>query len=309
MTSIARSPRRPRRFLDLENLNRRQLSRALTAASRASPADQLQQGLRHRDPAAYRIGFTGPPGAGKSTLVSKLAASRIGADGRVGVLAIDPTSPISGGAILGDRIRMDEVADSPELYIRSLSSGAVYDGLTANLAGMLDVMDEYQFTEVFIETVGVGQINHAVQVMADTVIVVLVPESGDAIQAMKAGILEIADIYVVNKADRPGAERIRSELESVLAITARGAEVWQPPVIMTSANQGELSNLGDVIDDHRAWARDNVDKNSKRRRLSRYVALNLLEQSLGKIAEQLPGELFDSSLDTVAHEIISRLDL
>ena len=291
----------------MEKHERRALSRALTKANRASAAEQIENGLAGGQHAAHRIGITGPPGAGKSTLIASLAASRASAEHQVGILAIDPSSPITGGAILGDRIRMDDSTDSRHVYIRSFASGKLSDGLTGNLAGALDVMDQYGFSEVVVETVGVGQVNHAISVMVDTVVVVLVPESGDTIQAMKAGILEIADIYVVNKSDRPGAERVVADLEGVLAHAKRTPEQWEPRVLLTSAAKGDLGNLGEVINEHRAWTARVSTEPGKARQRSRYLATSLLSQHLNDIAAELPDEAFDGSLKSLKNELISRL--
>ncbi len=293
----------------MPTLDRRSLSRALTKASRAATIDVIREGLAPGDQAAYRVGITGPPGAGKSTLVSQLAATRVSDETLIGILAIDPSSPISGGAILGDRIRMDEITDSPQLYIRSFSSGALQDGLTANVPGLLAVMDDFGFSEVFIETVGVGQINHAIHVMADTVVLVLVPESGDAIQAMKAGILEIADIYVINKADRPGAAQIRSELEGVLQLSKKTTDDWQPPVVMTAARKGDVGALNEAINEHQQWLREHVDRQARTRQLRRYLATSLLEQRISEIARTQPDATFDGEVADVIRTLLAGLDV
>ncbi len=276
-------------------LNRRQLSRELTAASRATAGQLINRVGPDRERRAYRIGFTGPPGAGKSTLIAQLAAARAESEARVGVLAIDPSSPLSGGSILGDRIRMDEVADSPDLFIRSLPSRWAHDGLTGNVAEMLQIMDRHHFDEVFLETVGVGQTDHAVKALVDTVVLVLVPESGDSIQAMKAGILEMADVYVVNKSDRPNAERIVGEIEGVLALSTGSRRGWQPPVVTTSATRNELGDLLGALASHRAWTEANRDDLAWRRRAERHHVQSVLNQQIAEIAEQAPVELFDAS--------------
>lgn len=161
---------------------------------------------------ARRIGITGPPGAGKSTLTSGLALKYREADLRVGILAVDPTSPYSGGALLGDRIRMNELGAEPGIFIRSMASRGSLGGLAAASREAADLMDAFGFDRILVETVGVGQSELAIAGSADTTVVVLVPESGDGIQAMKAGLMEVADIFVVNKSDRPGADRMVKEL-------------------------------------------------------------------------------------------------
>jgi LAO/AO transport system kinase len=167
-------------------------------------------------PSAARVGITGPPGAGKSSLVAMLAGHYRAADEHVGVVAVDPTSPFSGGALLGDRIRMNDLATDPGIFIRSMATRGSLGGLATTSKEVVDVMDAFGIPRVIVETVGVGQTELDITGAADTVIVVLVPESGDGVQAMKAGLMEIADIFVVNKADRPGADRLLKELRMAI---------------------------------------------------------------------------------------------
>lgn len=177
--------------------------------------------LAHLHPAiggARRIGMTGPPGAGKSTLTTALAAA-LRAQGRtVAILAVDPTSPFTGGALLGDRIRMERIALDPGVFIRSMATRGSLGGLAAATREVADVLDAYGFDDILLETVGVGQTELDIARTADTSVVVLVPESGDSIQTLKAGLMEIADLFVVNKSDRPGADRLRTELEVMLGM-------------------------------------------------------------------------------------------
>lgn len=233
-------------------LDRRALGLALSRIADAtvwqSLAAQPASGTRAR-----RIAITGAPGAGKSTLAGRLAMQRL-AGQLLGVLAIDPSSPISGGAILGDRVRIDELAGSAELYIRSLGSRSATDGLTDNLPDMLDVMDTFGFDEVIVETVGVGQAEYAVRFQVDTVVLVLLPDSGDIVQAMKAGIMEMADIFVVNKSDLAGANRMATDIKRIAALTRTASGGWSPPVVLTSAQQPRsIAELSAAIDSHRAW--------------------------------------------------------
>ena len=167
---------------------------------------------------ARRIGVTGPPGAGKSTMTAALTASYRAAGLTVGVIAVDPTSPFTGGALLGDRIRMESVALDPGVFIRSMATRGSLGGLAEATGEVADVLDAFGIDRIIIETVGVGQSELDVSRNADSTVVVLVPESGDSIQTLKAGLMEIADIFVVNKADRPGADRLRNELELMLGM-------------------------------------------------------------------------------------------
>jgi LAO/AO transport system kinase len=191
----------------------RALARAISIVENERPGFEALLDELHGDVGrARRIGITGPPGAGKSTLTSGLALTYREADLRVGILAVDPTSPYSGGALLGDRIRMNELGAEPGIFIRSMASRGSLGGLAAASREAADLMDAFGFDRILVETVGVGQSELAIAGSADTTVVVLVPESGDGIQAMKAGLMEVADIFVVNKSDRPGADRMVKEL-------------------------------------------------------------------------------------------------
>jgi len=203
------------------------LSRLLTAIeSRTSVAEEALRALYPAAGSAHVIGITGPPGGGKSTLVAALVAEARAADRPVAVLAIDPSSPVTGGAILGDRIRMQQYAGDRDVFIRSMAARGHLGGLAGTTAESAAVLDACGFGLVFIETVGTGQSEVEVASIADTTVVVQAPEMGDEIQAMKAGLLEVADLVVVNKADRPGADRAAMQLRSMLTL---GADPDAPP--------------------------------------------------------------------------------
>lgn len=196
------------------------LARAISIVEneRSGFQDLLHALLRDGPAGGARLGITGPPGAGKSSLVSALAHMYRERGDTVGIVAVDPTSPYSGGALLGDRIRMNELATDPGIFIRSMASRGSLGGLATTTKEVMDVMEAFGFPRLIVETVGVGQTELEITGAADTVVVVLVPESGDAIQAMKAGLMEIADIFVVNKADRPGADRLVREIRSAVKL-------------------------------------------------------------------------------------------
>lgn len=177
---------------------------------------------------ARRVGITGPPGAGKSTLTTALAAALRARGQRVGIVAVDPTSPFTGGALLGDRVRMEAIALDPGVFIRSLATRGSLGGLSSATRDVCDVLDAAGFDTVLVETVGVGQSELDVARATDTTLVVLVPESGDSIQTLKAGVMEIADVFCVNKADRPGADRLRNDIELMLGLRRGGAGLDAP---------------------------------------------------------------------------------
>ena len=201
----------------------------------------------------FSIGITGAPGAGKSTLVDKLAESYRALEKKVGIIAVDPTSPFTGGAILGDRIRMQSRSTDPGTFIRSMATRGHIGGLTRTAADVVTVLDAAGFDIVLLETVGVGQGEVEVAKTADATVVLIVPGMGDDIQAMKAGIMEIADIFVINKSDRPGADRTEAELRALLSMNSTRADGWTPAIIRTIASSGE--GLGECLQ-----AIENIDR-------------------------------------------------
>ena len=239
-------PSRPARVTDPGTLfeaagrgDRVALARLLTLVESGGTASRAVAGLAYRSPGEARtVGVTGPPGAGKSTLVDRLIATARGAGvAQLGVLAVDPSSPFSGGAILGDRVRMQDHALDPGVFIRSMASRGHLGGLAVAVPEAIRVLAAVGFPFVLIETVGVGQVEVEVAGATDTTVVVLNPKWGDAVQANKAGLLETADIFVINKADRPGARETRRDLEQMLDLSVLGD--WRPPVLETSASTGD----------------------------------------------------------------------
>ena len=210
------------------------LARLITLVeNRAAQVASVMEEIYAATGRAFIVGVTGAPGAGKSTLVNLLIAKYRAQNKLVAVLAIDPSSPFSGGAVLGDRVRMTDHYRDPGVYIRSLSTRGHHGGLSRAAREIVKLLDAYGHDVIIIETVGVGQTELSVMDLADTTVVVTVPEGGDGVQVMKAGLNEIADLFVVNKADRDGADRIKAELE--LSVHLRPGDGWRPPVLMTQA--------------------------------------------------------------------------
>ncbi len=226
--------------------------------------DAIFSGTRN----AYRVGFTGPPGAGKSSLVSRLAVKFRKEGGKLGIIAIDPTSPFSGGALLGDRIRMQPLWDDPEVFVRSLASRGSLGGISKCTDEVCDLMDAFGKNMIMIETVGVGQSELEIAEKAHTVVVILVPESGDGIQAMKAGLMEIGDIFVMNKSDHRDAEMAAMEIEDSIKLKNVPEGGWRPVVVLTSAKEETgIDDLAGLIRRHRKFLEENDLMSLKRRKI------------------------------------------
>ncbi len=285
-------------------IDRRALARSLSHVVRAS-VDATLQDAEVSHSAAPRIGVTGPPGVGKSSLVARLARHRVERVAPLAVIAIDPTSPNSRGSLLGDRIRMDTVADDPRIYIRSLASGQTQDGLSDNLPEVLATIDAFGFAEIIIETVGVGQSEYAIRQLADVELLVLMPGSGDVVQAMKAGIIETADVIVVNKADLPGAEATANDLRSVLG--RRRAKPSPPIVLVRHDDDKGLHALSGMIDDALAKGARSGGELERRCRFNRYRVHMLAVRRLNEVLGSLPASRFAEHPATVYRDLLARL--
>jgi GTPase len=266
------------------------LARAISLVEDGLPeGEEVLAALYPRTGRADVIGVTGPPGAGKSTLVSRLVAQSRAAGRSVGVVAVDPSSAFSGGAILGDRIRMQEHTLDAGVFIRSMASRGRFGGLSRATRDAVDLIDASGRDPVYIETVGVGQDEVDVVRAADTVLVVLTPGQGDDIQAIKAGLLEIADVFVINKADHMGVDRLASDLEGMLSLGE--TRPWRPPIVRTTAHEGGgLEALTGALAAHRAWLDAKGARAARRRDGMRARLLDILrERALAPILSAGPG--------------------
>ena len=288
--------------------DRRALSIALSQAANATVAQALEV-PENPVGACRRVGITGPPGVGKSSLIASLVAHRLGQAGDIAIAAIDPSSPVSGGALLGDRIRMENLADESRVFIRSFASRSSLDGLAANLPVILQVFENGGFTELIVETVGVGQVDYAVRNLVDTMVLVLMPGMGDQIQTMKGGILEAADIYVINKADMPGASQLASGLRMIVNRHTYHPEDWTPVIIATSS--GDESSIGDLsaaINAHQRWLTEKSGGSGAGLRRRGYHIGSLISRRVAELMHALPPETLGQPLADLYRTVIKLLE-
>jgi LAO/AO transport system kinase len=296
--------------------DRRAVARLITLLESEEPAGQAAlHALHPRLGKAHVIGVTGAPGTGKSTLVDRLIEHYRREGRSVGVVAVDPSSPFTGGAILGDRIRMQSRSTDPGVFIRSMGTRGALGGLSSHTVDAVKALDASGKDVILVETVGVGQAEVDVVRLADTVLVVLVPNLGDDVQAVKAGIMEIADAFVVNKADLTGADKVAGEVEANLSLGEHLA--WTPPILRTVAERGEgVAAVAKAIEDHKKWSQESGKWHERRHRRLREQVRVLLQKDVAEFAFDRRGEVrqrFQAEMQRAAagevspHEVAKRI--
>ncbi len=283
--------------------DRHSVARAISLVeSGNSSSSELLKILFQKTGNAYRIGITGPPGAGKSTITNELTKQYTSKNKKVGIVAVDPTSPFTGGALLGDRVRMNDVGQIPGVFIRSMATRGSLGGLSKKAIDAADVLDAAGFDIIILETVGVGQSELDIAQAADTTIVVLVPESGDAVQAMKAGLMEIADLFVLNKSDRPSAHQAVTALKTILMMKTHDEFSWMPGIIKTIATEKKgIAEIYKEIERHKEFLVTQKKFLSKRENQLKQRIKDIVEE---KIRNELWTEKGKISLNSALEKVI-----
>lgn len=286
---------------DLNIENKRLIARIISnVESENEISTEILKAIFNKTGNAYRIGITGPPGAGKSTITNQLTKHILSLSKSVAVIAVDPTSPYSGGALLGDRIRMNEIGTSDKVYIRSVATRGSLGGLSKKTIDIADVLDASGFDFIIFETVGVGQSELDIAKIANTTVVTLVPESGDSIQAMKAGLMEIADLFVLNKCDRPDADKAYISIQTTLQLRNFSNDSWQPLVLKTNAiNNVGIPELYDSINKHRIYCIDNDSCMQKKNEYTKERVISIIESYLKKELLEKNNQILDNSISKV----------
>lgn len=283
--------------------DRRSIARAISIVeSDNSFSSEYLKEIHKKVGNAYRVGITGPPGSGKSTITNQLTKYYRKKNKIVGVIAVDPTSPFTGGALLGDRVRMNDIGMDPGVFIRSMATRGSLGGLSKKAIDAADVIDAAGFDIIILETVGVGQSELDIAQAADTTIVVLVPESGDSVQAMKAGLMEIADFFILNKTDRPGSQQAYTALQTILMIKDHDENSWLPNIIkaVASDNKG-IEEIVNEIERHKKFMTDKNLFNFKREKQAKMRIKEIVEH---KLKRELWSETGENSLNSSLEKVI-----
>jgi LAO/AO transport system kinase len=258
--------------------------------------------LYHKVGNAYRIGITGPPGAGKSTITNQLTKLYRKQNKKVGIIAVDPTSPFTGGALLGDRVRMNDIGMDSGVFIRSMATRGSHGGLSKKAIDAADILDAAGFDIIILETVGVGQSELDIAQASDTTIVVLVPESGDSVQAMKAGLMEIADIFVLNKCDRPGSQQAYTALQTILMIKEHDENSWLPKIIKSIASENKgIVDIVEEIEKHKSFQ---IEKNLFQIKRQNQAKIRIKEIVENKLKEKLWSSQTENLLNSSIKKVV-----